>query len=85
MSPWLLNVYMDAVMKEAKMGRMGMRFLEEEREWKLPPLLGADGLVSCDESEEDLKVMVERFVDVCRRRGLKVNVDKNKVMVLGGE
>ena len=25
------------------------------------------------------------FVEVCRRRGLKVNASKSKVMVLGGE
>ena len=29
--------------------------------------------------------MVRRFVEVCRRRGLKVNASKIKVMVLGGE
>ena len=29
--------------------------------------------------------MVERFAQVCRRRDLKVNADKSKVMVLGGE
>ena len=28
---------------------------------------------------------MERFVEVCRRRGLKVNAGKSKVMVLGGE
>ena len=28
--------------------------------------------------------MVGRFVEVCRRRGLKVNADKSKVMELGG-
>ena len=43
----------------------------------------ADDLVQCVKSEEDLKVM--RFVEVCRRRGLKVNVDKSKMMVLNGE
>ena len=34
MAPWLFNVYMDAVMKEVKMGmgRRGMRFQEEGRE-----------------------------------------------------
>ena len=34
MSPWLLNMYIDAVMKEVKilMGRMGVRFLEERVE-----------------------------------------------------
>ena len=41
--------------------------------------------VLCGESEENLKVMVERFVEVCKRMSLKVNTDKNKVMVLGGE
>ena len=44
MSPWLHNVYMDGVMKEAKMGigRRGMSFLEDGREWILPGLLYAD-------------------------------------------
>ena len=37
------------------------------------------------ESGQDLKVMVERFVDVCRGRGLKANVDKSEVRTLGGE
>ena len=43
-SPWLFSVYMDAVMKEVKMGmgRRGVRFMEEGREWKLPGLLYAD-------------------------------------------
>ena len=38
----------------------------------------------CGKLEEDLKVMVGHFVEVCRK-GLKVNPDKSKVMVLGGE
>ena len=37
------------------------------------------------ELEEDLREKVEWFAEVCKRRGLKVNVDKNKVMVLNGE
>ena len=48
-------------------------------------LLLVDDLVLCHESEEDLKVMTRRFVEACRRKGLKVNEDKNKVMALGGE
>ena len=37
-SPWLFNVYMDGVMKEVKMGmgRRGVSFLEDRREWRLP-------------------------------------------------
>ena len=42
-------------------------------------------LVLCDDLEEDLRLMVEWFVEVCRRRGLKINEDKSKVMVLNGE
>ena len=45
----------------------------------------ADDLVLYGESVEDLRVMVGRFVEVCRRRLLKVNAGKGKVMVLNGE
>ena len=81
MSPWLVNVYMDGVMKEVKMG-MGRRRV---RELRFPGLLYADDLVLCGESEEDLRVMVGQFAKVCRRRGLKVNAGKSKMMVLNGE
>ena len=56
-----------------------------ERGWRLPGLLYADDLVLCGESEEELRAMVERFAEVCRRRGLKINADKSKVMLLNGE
>ena len=42
-----------------------------------------DNSVLCGELE-DLKVMVECFVEVCRR-GLKSNANNSKGMVLGGE
>ena len=58
--------------------------MEEGREWKFSDLL-ADGLDLCGKLEEDLKVIVQRFDEVCRRRGLKVNANKSEVMVLGGE
>ena len=73
-------------MKEDKMGmgRRGVSFLEDGREFRLPGLLYADDLVICGESEEDLRVMVGQFAEVCGRR-LKVNAGKSKVMVLNGE
>ena len=82
----LFNVYMDVVMKELKMGigRRGVRFQEEGREWRLPGLLYADDLVLYGESEEDLRLIVGRFIEVCRRRGLKCNAGKSKVMMLAG-
>ena len=48
--------------------------------WSLVP----NDLVLCGEQEEDLKMIVGRFVEVCRGRDLKINADNNKVMVLGG-
>ena len=67
------------------MGRRRVSFLEDEREWRLPGLLYADDLILCDESEEDPRMMVGRFAEVCTRRGLKVNSGTRKVMVLNGE
>ena len=50
--------------------------MKEGGECRLPGLLYADDLVLCIELEEDLKAMVGQFVEVCRRRGLKVNTGK---------
>ena len=61
------------------MGRRGVRFLEEGREWKLPVLFYADDL------EEEMRAMVGHFAELCSRRGLKVNASKSKVTVLNGE
>ena len=63
----------------------GSSFLEDGREWRLPDLLYADDLFLCGKSEQDLRVMVRWFAEVCRRRGLKVNAGKSKVIVLNGE
>ena len=42
--------------------------MEEGREWRLPGHLYANDLVLCGEPEKDLRVMVGRFVEICRRR-----------------
>ena len=74
-------------MKNVKtgMGRRGVNFLEDGREWRLPGLLYADDFVLCGELVEDMRLMVGRFDEVCRRRGAKVSADKSKVIVLNGE
>ena len=58
---------------------------KEGREWRLSGLLYVDDLVLCSESEVDLRAIVGWFVEACRKRGLKVNPDKSKVMVMNGE
>ena len=52
--------------------RMGVKFVEESKEWRFPDLLYAEYLALCSEPKEDLKVMVGRFVEVYMTRGLKV-------------
>ena len=58
-------------MKEVKMGmgKRGVIFLEDGRDWRLSGLLYPDDLVLCGETKEDLRTMVGRFAEVCRRRG----------------
>ena len=51
----------------------------------MPSLLYADDVILCSEWEEDLRVIVRRFVEVVRRRGLKFNEGESKVMVLNEE
>ena len=78
---------MDGVIKELllEMRMEGVRMTENGGEWRVPCLLYADDLVLCGESEVSLSRLVEGFGRICRRRGLKVNVDKSKVMVIGKE
>ena len=59
-------------MKEVKigMGRKGVRLVEDGREWRLPGLLYAEDLVLCGDSEENLRVMVGWFAEVCTKKGL---------------
>ena len=66
------------------MGKIEVNLLEEGRE-RLSDLLYVDDLVLCAEKEGDMKVMVVRFGEICRIRGLKDNADKSNAMVLGGE
>ena len=44
-----------------------------------------DDLVLYCYSEEDLRVMMGRFAEMCRGRRLKCNMGKSKLMLLGGE
>ena len=64
------------------MGRMGVRFLEAGRKWRLPGLLYADDLVLWGESggsEGD-----DRAFCVLENR-FEISADKSKVMVSGEE
>ena len=85
--PLAVQCIYDGVMEEVKMG-MGRRkvsFMEDGREWRLPGLSYANNLVPSDELEEDVRLVVGQFAEVCRRRGLRVNAGKSNGMVLDRE
>ena len=63
------------------MGRRGVRLQEEGREWRFSDLFYAYDLVLCDDSEEDLRAVVGRFIEICKRRSLKVNTGKSEMRV----
>ena len=45
----------------------------------------ADNLVRSGKSEEDVRAMVRRCAEVCRRRALKINEGKSKMIEMNGE
>ena len=87
MSPWLFNLFMDAVMKEVreKAGDVGVTLWDEKRnvEWKVDWLMFADDTVLLGDSEEKLERLVQEFGRVCQRRKLSVNETKSTIMKMG--
>ena len=83
MSPWLFNLYMDGVIREmkAKVDGGGVEMCVNDDKWMLNTILFADDTVLIAENEKDLQKLVNVFDSVCKRRKLKVNVNKSKVIV----
>ena len=87
MSPWLLNLFMDAAMKEVreKVGDVGVTLWDETRniEWKVDCLMFADDTVLLGDSEEKLEKPVQEFGRVCQRKKLAVNETMSQIMKIG--
>ncbi len=83
MSPWLFNIFMDGCMREmkCKVGNAGAKLRLNGEVWFVVTLLFADDTVLLAGSEGDLQRLVNVFSSVCKRRKLKVNAGKSKVMV----
>ena len=83
MSPWLFNIYIDGVVREVNARVLGRGLKLRDRnecDWELNQLLFADDTVVVADSEEKLCQLVSEFGRVCKRRKLRVNVGKSKVM-----
>ncbi len=63
---------------KGKVGEVGVRMYAVGRKWVLNSILFADDTVLIAENESDLQNLVNVFDRVCKRRKLKVNVNKVK-------
>ena len=83
MSPWLFNVYMDGVVREVNVRVIGKGLVllsANGRRFEINQLLFADDTALVADSEKKLCRLVNEFGRVCKRRKLRVNVGKSKVM-----
>ncbi len=83
MSPWLFNTVINGCIREmkCKMGNAGAKLRLNGEVWSVVTCLFADDTMLLAESDGDLQRVVNVFYSVCKRRKLKVNAGKNKVMV----
>ncbi len=83
MSLWLFNIYMNGCIREMKVGvlDLGARLNVRGVEQPLVAGLYGDDTVRLAESEGMLQRIVDESDRVCKRRKLKVNEGKSKVMV----
>ena len=83
MSPWLFNLYLDDVIKGMNREGRGVRINYRGEKEEVSVLLFADDGVLMAETEQKLGELVEQFRRECEQKGLRVNVNKTKVMRVG--
>ncbi len=66
---------------KGKVGEVGVKMYAEGRKWVMNSILFIDDTMFIAENESDLQNLVSVFDSVCKRRKLKVNVNKRKVVV----
>ena len=77
MSPLLINVYMDGVVREVNVRVLGkgLKLLSVNgNRFEINQLLFADDTALVAEAEENLSRLVSEFGRICERRKLRVNV-----------
>ena len=84
MSPWLFNLYLEEVIRGMNREGRGVRIKYRGVEEVVSVVLFADDAVLMAETEGELGELVEEFRRECEEKGLKVNVNKTKIMKIGG-
>ena len=82
LSPWLFNVFLDNIVKEAREGfKEGVRLGNET----VDVLLFADDMVLVADSEESLVVNLKKLDEALTKWEIKMNWEKTEVMKVGRE
>lgn len=68
-------------MVRARSVSLGISLCFEHRKWKLSSLLIADDAVLFCENEDQLQRLGNEFRKVCKKRIIKVDIEKDKVVV----
>ncbi len=82
MSPWLFNIFMDGCMRKIKrkVVNAGTKLKLNGEVWSVVTCLFVDDTLLLTESEGNLQRVVNEFYSVYKRRKLKVNAGKSKVV-----
>ena len=77
MSPWLFNLYAEYITWNAGLdaAQAGIKIA-----WRNNNLRYADGTILLAESEEELKSLLIRVKEESEKTGLKLNIQKTKIM-----
>ena len=79
LSPWLFNLFLDNIVREARESFQGGVQLEAS---KVQFLMFVDNLAVVTEKEEDMKRNVEVLNEVMTEWKMKINWEKTKVLVV---
>ena len=82
LSPWLFNIFLDRVVREAMVEFKGGVVLDS---YLIQILLFADNTVVMAKTEEDLTENIERLYVAMKRHGLAINWSKSNTMVFSNE
>ena len=81
-TPWLFNVFLDVIVKEAREGfKEGVRLGEEN----IDALLFVDDMVLLADSEESLRVNLTKLDEALTKWEMTMNWEKTEVMKVGKE
>ena len=79
LSPTLFNIYLESMIREFCDGRKGVRIGGK----RIECIRFADDMALLAENQRDLGIMMRKVEIACEKYGMRVNIDKTRVMKMG--